>query len=139
LNIYRFFSDKKITYPLLLERVPAGFPSPADDYIDRSLDLNEYLIKHPSATFFIRVTGDSMSGAGIFSGDLLIIDRSIQASPGNIVLAVLNGEFTVKRLIRHGGGYWLFPENPSYNPIQIDSGADFTVWGVVIHVIHTVL
>jgi len=137
--MYRHSEAPGSKVQLFLEKVPAGFPSPASDYTDRSLDLNEYLIKHPAATFFIRVSGDSMTGAGIYSGDLLIVDRSIEARSGNIVLAVLNGEFTVKRLMCHGGEFWLVPENISYNAIKIGETSDFAVWGVVVHVIHRVL
>src|SRR5471030_2397814 len=89
--------------PLFAARVPAGFPSPADDYIERSLDLNEHLIRHPAATFFVRASGDSMTGS-IHSGDLLVVDRSLEAADGSVVIAVIDGELTVKRLRRRGDG-----------------------------------
>lgn len=121
--------------PLFLARISAGFPSPADDYIEESLDLNKYLIKKPAATFMVKVKGDSMSGAGIENGDLLIIDRSITAKHNSIVVAMLNGAFTVKRLIKRGGATFLKPENQKYKEIMIEESHDFEVWGVVAHVI----
>jgi len=138
LEIYRNLPVKEGLYPLFCTRISAGFPSPADDYIENSIDLNELLIKHPAATFFVRVAGDSMTGAGINSGDTLIVDRSVTALYGSIIVAVLNGEFTVKRLVRRGNITLLFPENPAYKPIEITTGSEFEVWGVVMHVIHTV-
>lgn len=138
LEIYRNSTLTKITGLLFSTRIPAGFPSPADDYIENSLDLNEYLIKHPAATFFVKVTGDSMTGAGINSGDILIVDRSVTAVNGSVIVAVLNGEFTVKRFFRDGPVIQLSPENPAYKPIEVKTGSDFEVWGVVMHAIHTV-
>jgi DNA polymerase V len=137
LKIYRNNPFRKITGPLFCTKVPAGFPSPADDYIENNLDLNEYLISHPAATFFVRVTGDSMTGAGINSGDILIVDRSVNAINGSVIVAVVNGEFTVKRFFRHGSLINLVPENPAYKPVEVKNGSDFEVWGVVMHVIHT--
>ena len=124
--------------PLFSARVPAGFPSPADDYIDRALDLNEHLIRHPAATFFVRVSGDSMVGAGIHPGDILVVDRAEEPSHGKIIIAALNGELTVKRLSRHHDRICLTPENPAYAPIEVTPEMQFEVWGVVVHVIHTV-
>lgn len=138
LEIYRNLPETNGFYPLFCTRVSAGFPSPADDYIENSLDLNEHLIKHPAATFFVRVTGDSMIGAGINSGDILIVDRSVSAVNGSIIVAVVNGEFTVKRLAGRGGVILLCPENPAYEPIEVKNGVEFEVWGVVMHVIHSV-
>jgi len=123
--------------PLYLSKVLAGFPSPADDYLDKKLDLNEHLIKHPSATFFVKVEGESMVGAGINSGDILIVDRSQEARSGKVVVAILNGEFTVKRVKKRRGKLYLLPENSNYQEIEITSDIDFEVWGVVIHVIHS--
>ena len=119
--------------------VSAGFPSPAEDYTEGPLDLNAYLIRHPAATFFVRVQGDSMIKAGIHSGDLLIVDRSLEASHNNIILAVLNGEFTVKRLIKSKGRLFLAPENPEYSSLEITEESHFEAWGVVTAVIHEVL
>ena len=125
-------------HPLFSSRIPAGFPSPADDYIDKRLDLNELLIKHPSATFFVKVSGDSMEDAGISSGDTLIVDRAEQAGNKSIIIAALNGELTVKRLVKRNGAVYLMPENSEYSSIKITEEMDFEVWGVVMHVIHTV-
>lgn len=110
---------------MFIVTVPAGFPSPADDYAEGPLDLNRHLIRHPAATFFVRVKGDSMIGAGIFSGDLLIVDRAMNPTNGSIVIAVVNGDLTVKRLHRSKGGITLLPENPAYRPIEIDHSTDF--------------
>jgi DNA polymerase V len=125
-----------IERPVFLARVSGGFPSPADDYLEGKLDLNQYLVKHPAATFFVRVTGDSMIGAGIHSGDLLIVDRSLEPKDGNVVIAVLDGELTVKRLSMREGKPVLLPENDQYPPVEVGEHAAFEVWGVVTHVIH---
>lgn len=127
---------KNMHLPLFAHRVPAGFPSPADDYIERTLDLNEHLIDHPSATFFVRVTGCSMEGAGIHDGDLLVVDRALEPVHGRIVIAAIDGELTVKRLRIGQEGIWLEPENPAYSALQIVEGLDCVIWGVVRHVIH---
>lgn len=118
--------------------VAAGFPSPADDFIEEKLDLNEKLIRHPAATFFVRVSGNSMIKAGIHSGDMLIVDRSLEPKTGSVVVAVVNGEFTVKRISRQGDKLYLMPENSRFQPIQITDDSNFQVWGVVTNVIHTV-
>ncbi|MFH1263206.1 MAG: translesion error-prone DNA polymerase V autoproteolytic subunit [Pseudomonadota bacterium] len=125
-----------VRLPLCSSSVAAGFPSPAEDYIEGKLDLNEHLIKHPAATFFVKVAGDSMTGAGIFDGDLLVVDRSLEAENGSVVLAVVGGEFTVKRLKKGKGGILLLPENPKHRPIEVREGMEFSIWGVVVHVIH---
>lgn len=123
--------------PLFATAVQAGFPSPADDYLESALDLNEHLIRHPAATFFLRVIGDSMVGAGIHSGDLLIVDRSIRPIDGRIVIAIVDGDLTVKRLSQQRGKVRLMSENPSYPPIKIRDGQNLQIWGVVLHVIHS--
>lgn len=120
------------------EGVPAGFPSPAEDHMDLDLDLSSYLIQHPSATFCVRVEGDSMVGAGIKSGDVILIDRSLTPNPGNIVLAVVDGEFTVKRVDIVDDKLFLIPENPRLKPMEVAHGSSFQVWGVVTFVIHKV-
>ena len=125
------------TFPLYASRVPAGFPSPADDYVDKRLDLND-LIERPAATFFVTITGDSMTGASIHHGDLLVVDRSLEASDGKIIIAAVNGELTVKRLSLKNGEAWLMPENPAYPPLRITEGLDCVIWGVVTRVIHSV-
>ena len=122
--------------PLFHDAIPAGFPSPASDYIDQRLDLHDYLGVHSEATFFLRVQGDSMQGAGIYDGDLLVVDRSISVKSGQVVIAVIDGEFTVKRLQKRGGVTWLKSENPNYPPIELREGQELEVWGVVSHVVH---
>ncbi|MBC8158592.1 MAG: translesion error-prone DNA polymerase V autoproteolytic subunit [Alphaproteobacteria bacterium] len=117
--------------PLYASAVAAGFPSPADDFIEGALDLNEHLIAHPAATFMVRVDGSSMTGAGIFSGDLLIVDRSLETRSGHIVVAVVGGELTVKRLIKGAGGWLLKAEHPDYPPCVIGPDMECVVWGVV--------
>ncbi len=124
-------------YPILYSsQVQCGFPSPAEDYIETPLDLNEHLISKPAATFFVKAKGDSMIGAGIYEGDLVIIDRSKSALNNHVVLAVLNGEFTLKRLQKSRGQVWLHPENQKYKSIQITNEMDFQIWGVVTYTIH---
>ena len=117
--------------------VSAGFPSPTDDYKEKKLDLNELLIKQPEATFFAKASGDSMIGAGIHDGDMLIVDRSITASDGRIVIAVLNGELTVKRFKLLGRTPQLHSENSKYTPITLHEGDSVSIWGVVTNVIHS--
>ena len=124
--------------PLFLSRVPAGFPSPADDYVECSLDLNEHLIEHREATFFVRVKGQSMTGAGIADGDLLVVDRSLEAGDGDIVVAVVDGELTVKRLSRRGGRVRLLAEHPGFAPIEFRDGQELTVWGVVTSIVRRI-
>jgi len=136
--VYKFEKSISLIRPLLGSHVPAGFPSPAQDYIEASIDLNEYLIVHPNTTFFIRVEGFSMINAGIHPDDLLIVDRSIEASHNKIVIAIVDGELTVKRLHIAEDCYWLIPDNPDFSSIKIVEGIDFIVWGVVTHVIHKV-
>jgi DNA polymerase V len=116
--------------------VPAGFPSPAADHTQKRIDLNDHLIRNKEATFIFKVKGDSMVGAGIYEGDALVIDRSIEAKHNNIVLAVLNNEFTVKRLYRRGGVVKLVAENNLYPPIVVKSGEDLSIWGVVTYNLH---
>ena len=135
----RFPASPPSAYPLPLysSRVPAGFPSPADDHIEDTIDLNRHLILHPAATFFVRVQGDPMIGTGIYDGDLLVIDRALEPKTGTIVVAVVNGELTVKRLKAEGGRVWLMPENPAYQPLEIGEGMELVIWGVVAHSVHS--
>jgi len=123
--------------PLFLESVSAGFPSPADDYLEDRLDINELLIRNPSATFFVRVIGNSMINAGIHSGDILVVDRSLEAKDGAVVIAVLDGELTVKTLRHLRGSVYLYPENDNFKPIRITKNMNFEIWGVVCSVIHS--
>lgn len=117
-------------------RVAAGFPSPADDDVEGWLDLNQHLIKHPAATFFVRVSGDSMLGAGIHPGDLLVVDRALEPAHGKVVIAAVDGELTVKRLEVRDGRVRLLAENDRYPPLECAEGADLQIWGVVASVIH---
>lgn len=124
--------------PLYLAAVAAGFPSPADDYVDKALDLNEHLVAHPAATFFVRAAGESMTGAGIHDGDVLVVDRALEPRDGDVIIAALDGELTVKRIRTRGGAVWLLPENPDFRPIRVDEGRDFEPWGVVTYAIHKI-
>jgi DNA polymerase V len=130
-------SSLRNVIPLFSSKVSCGFPSPADDYLESKLDLHEHLIKKPNATFFVRAQGLSMMNAGIFDNDLLIIDRSIKPTHNMIVLAVLNGEFTLKRLIKLGQVLELRPENPNFKSILVTSEMEFSVWGVATYCIHS--
>jgi DNA polymerase V len=121
--------------PLYLTRVPAGFPSPAEDYIEASLNLHEYMVKHPAATFFVRVSGDSMA-PGIADGDILVVDKSLTPTLHTVILAVVDGDFTVKRFTRQAGRVILRADNPRYAPIVITDPSRFLCWGVVTYVVH---
>lgn len=135
--VYRpIIKRKGLTAPLFNCRVSAGFPSPADDYIEQSLDLNQLLIQQPAATFFVRAEGDSMIGAGIHDNDLLVVDRSIEAVPNKVVICALDGELTVKRLVSKQGCMVLMAENPRYPDIPMHEDIDMMIWGVVTAVIH---
>ena len=118
--------------PLDATKVSAGFPSPAADYVDGRLDINEYLVRNPVSTFFFPVEGDSMEGAEIFDGDILVVDRSIKARHGHIVIAFIDGERLVKRLYNRGGKVALVAENKKYPPLVVHDGNELTVWGVVV-------
>lgn len=136
LEIFAFEQRTELKLPLYLAPISAGFPSPAEDYIDKKLDLNEHLVRHPAATFFVRVTGDSMRDANVASGDILVVDRAVAAKDGHIVIAALDGELTVKRLRRRDGRLSLVPENPDYAAVEVSPEASFEVWGVVTYIIH---
>ena len=136
LDFYSSATTANIKVPLYASAVSAGFPSPADDYLELSLDLNKYLIKHPAATFYVRVKGDSMINAGIHDGDLLIVDKSVEPENDDVVVCVINGEFTVKRLKKVNGEIYLIPENSHYQAVKISENMDFQVWGVVTYTIH---
>ena len=111
--------------------------SPAEDHVEGRLDLNEHLIRHPAATFFVRASGDSMLGAGIHPGDLLVVDRSLEPAHGKVVIAVVDNELTVKRLEVRDGRVRLLAENDRYPPIACAEGTDLQIWGVVTSVVHT--
>jgi len=137
-KIVRLVIKSKQLLSLYSSTVAAGFPSPADDHIESKLDLNDYLVKHPSATFFVRVTGNSMINAGIHNNDILIVDRSIEARHGKIIIATIDGQMTVKRLYHRSGKTILMPENKDFKPIEIIDFTDAMIWGVVTNVIHSV-
>ena len=122
--------------PIYLSSIRAGFPSPAEDYIERPLDLHEHLVKDRAATFFLRATGDSMRDADIHDGDLLVVDRSLEAAHGKIIIAALDGELTVKRLVRKNGRVVLAPANPDYPEIDITQREHVHIWGVVTYAVH---
>ena len=122
--------------PLYAWPVHAGFPSPADDYMEGKLDLNSHVVRHRTATFFVRAAGDSMIGAGIHPGDILVVDRSLEPASGNVVIAAIDGEYTLKRLRRRGRETWLMPENDAYEPIRVGEGVDARIWGVVTFAVH---
>ncbi len=130
-------SRKNTPLPMMRDPVPAGFPSPAADCMEGMLDLNEHLIRRPAATFIVRVEGDSMTGAGICSGDLAVVDRSLKPRNNDIVIAVVGGELTVKRLVKTRDSIMLAPENPSFKPIVLRDENDLLVWGVVSAIVRT--
>jgi len=133
-----YYPDRtaKISCPLFMVSVSAGFPSPAEDYIEGRLDLNRHLIKHPAATFFVRVAGDSMIDAGIHPGDILVVDRAVEPADGNVVIAVIDGDLTVKRIARQAGRLFLVADNTRYAPLEIQEEMEFEIWGVVTSVVH---
>ena len=128
---------KALAIPLFASKIKAGFPSPAQDYVERTLDLNELCIRHPNATFFVRVEGDSMIEAGIYDNDVLVVDRSIDAEHGDIVVAAVGGEFTVKELCTRPS-LMLLPRNPAYRPIRPRNGEELDIFGVVTNVIRQI-
>lgn len=134
LDIYSAQTDEILELPVL-QGISAGFPSPAMDFIDLSIDLNRHLIKHPSATFYGRVKGESMREAGIGDGDLLIIDKSLNPEHGKIAVCFIDGEFTLKRIHIDNDGLWLMPANEKFKPIFVTTESDLRIWGVVTHVI----
>jgi len=129
---------ERLLLPLFTAKVAAGFPSPADDYVEKNLDLNELLVQKPAATFFVRAQGESMLGAGIHPNDILVVDRSIEPVAGKIVICALNGELTVKRLARENRQWRLKAENPAFADIAVHEDLDMVIWGVVTNVIHAV-
>jgi DNA polymerase V len=134
---YPTSSPSRLSLPLFTGKVAAGFPSPADDYVEKNLDLNELLVQKPAATFFVRAQGESMLGAGIHSNDILVVDRSLEVVPGKVVICAINGELTVKRLERVNEQWQLKAENPAYADIVIHDELELVIWGVVTNVIHS--
>ena len=137
-GVYALRTGPPRPLPLLLGRICAGFPSPADDFVEEVLELNDLLVRNPPATFMMRVAGHSMEQAGICDGDLLLVDRSLETRPGDIVIAYLNGELTVKHVERCGRTLALVAANDAFPPIEITEEMDFAVWGIVTHVIRSV-
>ena len=138
-NYFDFYSVDKTAFeniPLFEGSVSAGFPSPADDYMDMDLDLHDHLVKNPSSTFCVKAIGESMKDARIQSGDVMIVDRSLEPENRSIVLAVIDGEFTVKRVNVNDKELYLIPENDTFTPIRITEEMDFQIWGVVTFIIH---
>ncbi len=134
--VYTFNCKGELKRPLFACSVSAGFPSPAEDYIEGKLDLNELMVANPSATFFVRVAGDSMIGVGIHHNDILVVDRSLEPTSGKVVIAVVNGELTVKRLVKNGESVCLKAESPDYPDIHMAEGTTCEIWGVVSFVVH---
>lgn len=129
-------SPERLGPPLFLSAVQAGFPSPADDSIEDRLDLHRHLVRNETATFFLHASGDSMEGAGIRDGDLLVVDRSLEPKSGRTVIAAVGGELTVKRLARRGGRTLLVPANPAYPEFDVTDREDLCIWGVEIYAVH---
>ena len=127
--------EKSTALPFVKEGISAGFPSPADDFLDLSIDLNQEFINHPSTTFYGRVRGDSMIDAGLSDGDLLIIDKALEARDGKIAVCFMDGDFTVKRIAIEKDRIWLVAENKKYSPILVTEDNDFIIWGIVTTVI----
>jgi DNA polymerase V len=138
ITLFRPEIGEELFVPVLSSGISAGFPSPAMDFMDVSIDLNQLMIKHPSATFFGRVQGSSMLDAGISDGDLLVIDRSLPPANNKIAVCFIDGEFTIKRIQKETDCCWLLPANEKYKPIKVTAENDFLVWGIVSHVIKKV-
>ncbi len=137
LEFFSASTETELSLPLIGDGIHAGFPSPAEDFVDISIDLNKELIKNPSATFFAKVKGNSMMDAGINDGDLIIIDKSMEPSDGKIAVCFIDGEFTIKRIKIDRDCCWLVPANNDFNPIRVTEENDFLVWGIVVHVIRS--
>ena len=135
-DLFQSIKKKQILTPVFLDSVSAGFPSPATDYMESKLDLNEYLIKHPAATFIVKAKGPSMSDAGILSGDLLIVDRSITPKSNDIVIASIFGDLTVKKLQKKENSLFLLSANSDYPSIEVKEEMECFIWGVVTYIIH---
>lgn len=138
IDIFSIDSGSELEIPLMANEISAGFPSPALDFIDQSIDFNRHLIKHPAATFCGRVKGVSLKNAGIDNGDLLIIDRSLEPINGKIAVCYIDGEFTAKRIKIAKNEVWLMPENEDYQPIKVTEENNFLIWGIVTYVIKDV-
>ena len=139
LTFHKVSTLSKVMIPFATDSVKAGFPSPGEDHYAPEIDLNDLLVQHKEATFYVRISGNSMTEAGILDGDLAVVDRSAEASDGDFVIAYVNGEFTIKQFEVDASGEkgWLIPWNDSYPRIEVDVNDDFRIWGVVTHVVHT--
>jgi len=137
LDFYAPDYSTELELPYVDVGISAGFPSPADDFIELTIDLNRELIKHKDSTFFAKVKGDSMKNAGIFDGDLLIIDKSLEPQDGKIAICQIDGDFTVKRIKKENDVVWLIAENEDYKPIKVTEENELMIWGIVIHSIKT--
>jgi len=135
IDLYSALTGTELVLPIITEGISAGFPSPAMDFVDLSIDLNKHLVKHPSSTFYGRVKGVSMKNAGIDNGDLLVIDKSIEPTNGKIAVCYIDGEFTLKRIKISKNEILLVPENEDYAPIKVTTDSNFMIWGIVTHVI----
>mgnify|MGYP001296311661 CR=1 FL=1 len=135
--IYKTENNSPLSLEFYSNPVSAGFPSPAEDHMDASLDLNDYLVKHPSATFYIYAKGNSMVDAGIYDGDIMVVDRSLDPQSRDVIIAIINGEFTVKHILKKNGSIYLKPANKEYYPILVTEDMEFEIWGVVTHTIHS--
>jgi DNA polymerase V len=135
LEIFSAATESVLELPVISGGISAGFPSPALDFIDLTIDMNKHLVKHPATTFYGRVKGQSMKDAGIFDGDLLVIDKSLQPTDNKIAVCYIDGEFTIKRIQIQKDCIWLIPENEAYQPIKVTADNDFIIWGMVTHVI----
>ena len=136
LDLFKSIKNKQILTPIFLDSVSAGFPSPATDYMENKLDLNEYLIKHPAATFIVKAKGSSMTDARIISGDLLIVDRSISPKSDDIVIASIFGDLTVKKLKKKQNSFFLLSANSDYPSIEVKEEMECFIWGVITYIIH---
>tara|TARA_B100000686_G_C16608683_1_gene872594 strand:- start:23 stop:466 length:444 start_codon:yes stop_codon:yes gene_type:complete len=136
LDLFNIIKNTQINTPIFLDKISAGFPSPATDYMENKLDLNEYLIKHPAATFIVKANGSSMINADIYSGDLLIVDRSLTPRNNNIVIASIFGDLAVKKIKRKGKSFFLVSANEDYPNIEVKEEMECFIWGVVTYIIH---
>lgn len=132
IDIVKATKGRKQKAPLFASEPAAGFPAPADDLVEKALDINDLVVENPASTFFVRVRGDSMEGAGIFSGDVLVVDKAVEPRDGKIVVAAVYGEMVVKRLKKVGDTFKLYSENESYEPIAVNDNDDCFIWGVVV-------
>ena len=135
-DLFGIIKKTQINTPVFLDKVSAGFPSPATDYMENKLDLNEYLIRHPAATFIVKASGSSMVNANIYSGDLLVVDRSITPKNNNIVIASIFGDLTVKKLKKKEKSFFLVSANEEYPSIEVKEEMECFIWGVVTYIIH---